>query len=539
MLMDLLVLLAENAGQVVTKERILDQVWQSRFVSESTLTSNVAELRRLLGEGPGRLRLIETISKRGYRLIAPVASGPPEPPRLAVLPFDNLSCDPEEDYFADGMADAVITELGRIAGLRVISRQSVLRFKGCGQSLAEIARELKVDTVVEGSALLAGRRVRITAQLIQVEPEQHLWAQSYECDLGDILAVQAQVARAIAEAVHAALTPLDLARLSCAPRVNSEAHVAYLKARHHGARWTQEGVEKGLQYLAEAIEKDPNYAPAYALLAVCLCVLGYWGHLPIQQAYPRAKAAALKAVELEDSLSEGHVALGLTQWMLDWDLPACEREIRRGLELNPSSEQAHFWLAMFLLIIRGDGRGALEEAKLALELDPLSLTTSFSVAYLLMFAGEYQQAADQARRTLELYPGALHAYYGLGWVYLGESRYAEAVAAFEKAAATSRDAFSLAYLGHAYGRAGQSRAAQAALAELRDLRERGYVPEFCFALPYAGLGDLDRAFESLERCYAERDGRLFWLAAAPCFDPLRSDPRYDDLLRRMALPAPQ
>jgi tetratricopeptide (TPR) repeat protein len=266
-----------------------------------------------------------------------------------------------------------------------------------------------------------------------------------------------------------------------------------------------------------------------------LGVLGYWGYLPIQQAYPRAKEAALKAVELEDSLGEGHVALGLIHWLLDLDLAACERELRRGVELSPSSEFAHLWLAKFLLMIRGDRRSAFEEARLALDLDPVSLSTNFSMAWFWLFAGEYERAAEQARKTLELHPDAHHAYYVLGWVHTAGSQYAEALAAFEKAAAISRDVISLAYLAHAYGRAGQRSAAQALLAELLDRRQREYVPEFALALAHTGLGDLDRALESFERCYEERDSRLFWLPFVPCFDPLRSDPRYDELVRRLAL----
>ncbi len=533
MLMDLLVLLAENAGQVVTKEQILDRLWQGRFVSESALTRNAAELRHALGDSERSPRYLETITKRGYRLIAAVQAGSPAPPRLAVLPFDNLSRDPEEDYFADGMADAVITELGRIAGLRVISRQSVLRFKGTAKGLAEIARELKVDTVVEGSALLAGRRVRITAQLIQVEPEQHLWAQSYECDLGDILAVQGQVARAIAEAVHAALTPQDLARLSRAPRVNSEAHLAYLKGRYHGDKWTQEGIQKAFAYLQQAIATDPSYAPAYASLATYLGVLGFWGHLPIREAYQKARDAVLRALELDESLGEGHAVLAFIKWHLDWDLAGCEEGLRRAIGLNPSSEFARMAYAVFLNIVRRDRESGLVQARLALELDPLSLNTNFGFGWWLLYAGEPEQAIEQARKTLELYPDALHAHSILGWAFVARSMHGEAMAAFEKAVTMSRDALSLASLGHAFGRAGQRHAAEAVLAELLERRTREHVPELVLAMVHAGLGDLDGAFESLEKCFAERDARLFWLPVDPCFAPLRSDPRYVDLIQRL------
>lgn len=538
MLMDLLVLLAENAGQVVSKDQILDQLWQGQLVGESALTRNIAVLRGLLGDSTRQPRYIETITKRGYRLIAPVQPARLfAQPTLAVLPFENLNRDPEEDYFADGMSDALTTELGNISSLRVISRQSVLRLKGAQQSVAEIARDLKVDAVLEGSALRAGNRVRVTAQLIQVEPERHLWAQSYECKMSDILAVQGRVAHAVAESVQAALTPSDLARLSRPLQVNPKAHLAYLKARYHYGKWTKEGGQKGLQYLHEAMQEDPSYAPPHALLAWCLTILGFWGHLPIRPAYAQARVAAVKALALDESLSEGHVALAFVKWFLDWDLPGCEREIRRAIELNPSSELARSAYSLFLVAIPRDRERALEQARLAVDLDPLSLNMNFSLAWILFFAGEYGRAIDQAQRTLELYPDSLMAHQALGWACLARSMPAQAIAAFEKAVGLSRDAGSVAALAYAYGRSGQESAAQALLNELLDKSAREYVPAESLALIYTGLNDWDRAFEWLERCYEERDPHLFWIRVFPVLDRLRSDPRFDALLRRLGLPA--
>lgn len=536
MLMDLLVLLAGRAGQVVSKDEILDRLRKARFVSESALTSDVAELRQVLGDSRTQPRYIETVAKRGYRFVAAVEPNrQPAEPRLAVLLFENLNHDPEEDYFAEGMSDALITELGNIRGLRVISRQSVLQFGSTKKSLTEIANELKVDAVIEGSVLQAGNRVRISVQLIRAEPERHLWAQSYECDLADVLGVQARVARAVAEAVQAVLTPKEVARLSRPLYVNPEAHRAYLKARYHWGKWTKEGVQKGLRYVQEAMQADPGFGPAYAMLASCMITLGYWGFLPGRPAYARAKEAAWKALDLDESLSEAHSALAWSYWFLDWDLGACEREIRRAIEVNPSSEWSHLTHAKFLVTIPRDCQKAREAARLALDLDPLSVTTNFSVAWVLVFAGAYEEAVDQARKALDLYPDSPMAYQALGWAYVGQSLYDDAVGAFRKAAALAGDAHSISGLGHACARAGQEGTAKTLLGELLDMSTRGFVPEVCFCLLYAGMGDLNHAFERLERCYEERDPHLFWLPVMPAFGPLRQDSRYHDMLRRVGI----
>jgi TolB-like protein/Tfp pilus assembly protein PilF len=534
MLMKLLVLLAEHAGQVVTKDRILDQVWEARFVSESALTRDIADLRRLLGDSRKRPQYIETIPKRGYRFIAPVKAGRPiREPRLAVLLFENLNRDPELDYFAEGITDALITELGGIRSMRVISRQSVRHYKDSDKSLPDIARELKVDSVLEGSVLHAGNRVRIAAQLIQAEPEQHLWARNYDCESTDILKIQAEVARAVAESAQAVLTPRDLARLTREIRVKPETHVAYLKARYHVMQWTPDGMQKGMARLQQAIAADPGYAPNYELLAVCLASLGFWGHIPTQQVFPQAKAAALKAVELDENLSEGHAALGLVAWMYDWDLERSRRELELAIDLNPSSAFSHGSYALYLVTVPRDADRALEHARMELDLDPLSLSANFGNAWILFFAGLYDQAVDQAVRTLEMYPDALQANFALGWAFLGRSRFEDATAAFEKAAASSRDAVSLGYLGYAHGLAGRKDAAGVLLGEMLEKARREYVPQSSLAYLYLGVGDVDGALAALEKCFDERDSRLFWFPLALFSDALLKDPRFQALIRRM------
>ncbi len=532
--MKLLVALAERAREVVSKDRILEIVWDARFVSESSLTREVAELRRLLGDIRRTPEYIETIPKRGYRFIAPIQSGVRvAAPRLAVLVFANLNKDPELDYFAEGLTDALITELGSISSLRVISRQSVLHFRNSERSLPEIARELKVDAVVEGSVLHIGNRVRITAQLVKAEPEEHLWARNYECETGDALAFQARTARAVAESIQVKLTPHDLARLSRPIGGDPETHRGYLKARFLILTYNQEDVQTGFRYLNEVIQRDPGFAPAYELMAVCLLALGFWGYLPPRVVYPQARAAALTAIELDNDLSEANATLGLARLVMDWDPPACESVLMRAVELNPSSATVRLSYALFLVTIPKNYERAIEQARSGLELDPLSEQMNFSYAWILFFAGEHSRAIEHALKTLKMYRNSLQAYAVLGWAYLGCAKTLEAVAAFEQAAELSRDPVSLGYLGHAYGLAGRRDAALTVLEEMLKGCSIADLPQTSLAYLYMGLGDFNRAFESLDRCMEQRDSRLFWFPATVFSEAFRADKRFGLLLERM------
>jgi TolB-like protein len=533
-----LALLVEHPGEVVTREELHRRLWREEvFVDfDNNLNTAVGRLREALGDSADHPRFIETLAKRGYRFMARV-----EPcerlaePRLAVLIFENLNRDPDQDYFAEGISDALITELGSVSSLRVISRQSVLRFKDTKKSLTEIARELKVDALLEGCALHSDKRVRVSAQLVRAEPEQHLWAQSYECELGDVLAVQGRIAHSVAEAVEAALTPKDVARLARPRPVNSQAHLAYLKARHHWGTWTKEGIEKALRHLDEAIQADPEFAPAYSMLSYCMTVLGFWGHVSQKEAYGKAQGAALRALALDDLLCDAHTALGVAHWFGEWDLPAAEREFRRALELNPSSEFAHLMHANFLLTVRRDRERALEAAGRALDLDPLSINTSFEVAWILVFAGEYKRAVVQSLKTLELYPGSYFAQQTLGWGYVGLSDYDGAEKAFQKAVDLVPETYSISSLAYVFARIGRRREAEALLGELLRRSASEVVPEVCLALIYGGLDDRDHAFELLEKCYKERHPQLFYIPLQPGYFLLRDDPRYENLLGRMNL----
>jgi adenylate cyclase len=385
----------------------------------------------------------------------------------------------------------------------------------------------------EGSVLHAGNHIRITAQLIQAEPEEHLWARDYDCEIGDALEVQAQVARAVAESIHASLTPQDIARLSRKIPGNPDTLRAYLKARFLIMTWNQADVQTGFQYLNEVIQKSPGFALAYELLASCLFALGFWGYLPPRVVYPQARAAAMKAVELDDLLCEAHATLGLANLVMDWDAAACERELERAVEINPSNDAVRLSCALYLVTMSRKREEALKQAKLGLEANPLSEHTNFSYAWILLFAGEYDSAREHALKTMDMYRNSLQLYFILGWAHLGRARVTDAVEAFEKAVAISRDTVGLGYLGHAYGLAGRRDEALAALQEMLERSEREEVPLTSLALIHIGLGDFDKALDLFDKCFEERDGRLFWLPLTIFCDTFCADPRYQQLLQRM------
>lgn len=536
MLLDLLVLLAERPGEVVSKDRIFDQLRNNRFVSESTLTRDVAELRRALGDDARHPCYIETIPKRGYRLVADVEAGSFAEPIVAVLPFDSLKAHSEEEYFADGITDAVITELGRIGDLRVVSRQSVLRFKGSTMSLRDIARELGVDALIEGTAILQGKHFRITAQLIQVEPEQHLWAERYEGTTSDLVATERRIALAVAESIRGALAPDERARLESTKDSHPEAHLEYLKARHHWGKWTQPALQTALLHARRAIDLDPTYAPAHEMLARSFAILGYWGYMPGREAYPLAKSSAEHAIDLDESLGDAHAALGLVRWLNDWDIESCASESKFAVALSPSSEFARLIRALFLVTMRGDRQGALDEASAALTLDPLSFFSNFGTTWIYIFTRDYEQAAHQAAATIEMYPEALHAHFAMGHVKLGQERYSEAVSAFETALHLEREITLLGSLGHAYAKTGRVSEARALLTEIAERAASEEVSLTVPAMVHIGLGEHERALALLEKAYRARDGRLFGIATIPTFLSLHNDSGYRNLISRLGLP---
>jgi eukaryotic-like serine/threonine-protein kinase len=456
---------------------------------------------------------------------------------IAVLPLENLSRDPEQEYFADGMTDALITDLSKIGSLRIISRTSVMQYKGVHKPLPEIARALNVDAVVEGSVVRSGNRVRITAQLIEATTDRHLWAESYERDLRDILDLQSEIARAIANEINVKLTPREQAGLVGSRPVDPEAHELYLRGRYYQEKRTQEGLQRAIVYFERAIEKDPNYALGHAALAASYIMLEDFSVLTPEEALPKARAAATKALEVDDNLTEAHAALGLV--LIHSYVPGgwetAEKELRRAVELNPGYTSAHHWYALCLLA-EGRADDAVAEIKRALELDPLSLIINTNVGSILTLARRYDQAIEQQKKTLALNPSFPSAYWPLGVAYEQKGMFNEAIAEFQKAIALERSPTYVAGLGHAYAAAGRRGEAEKVLAELIKLSKQSYVPSYELAVVYTGLGSKDQALASLQIACDKQSGRLYFLKLDPRFDPLRPDPRFRDLLRCVGLP---
>ena len=455
---------------------------------------------------------------------------------LAVLPLESLSADSSQDYFADGMTDELITDLSQISALRVISRTSVMPYKHAGKSLPQIARELDVDAVVEGTVLRSGDRVRITAQLIQANADKHLWAASYEGDVRDTLALQNQVARSIAEQIRISLSPQEQAVLKSAKVVNPEAYEAYLKGRYFWNKRTADSLKTAVDYFSQAIAKDPNYAQAYTGLADAYALLGDWqyGVLAPKEAFPKAKAAAIKALELDSALSEAHNSLAFCFDAFDWDFESAGKEFRRAIELNPGYATAHHWYAWHLSLM-GQYDEAIAEMKKAKNLDPLSLIINSDLAELLVIAHFYDESIIQSRKTIGMDPNFALAHNQLAQAYLQKDMYGEAVAELQKAVALSKGSPTcIANLARAYAASGKTSEAVKLLDDLKKNSNRNYSDASEIAVIYAALGDSDHAMNWLEKGFEERFNPA--VLSRPGFDPLRSDPRFKDLVRLIGLP---
>jgi TolB-like protein/DNA-binding winged helix-turn-helix (wHTH) protein/Flp pilus assembly protein TadD len=600
----ILILLTERAGELVTREELHQKLWPSdTFVGfEHGLNAAVKRLRQALDDSADTPRFVETLPRRGYRFIAPieivgasrhaldVSGAPPDQQpsgageqvnvagktaanerlrwvfswkgasfasvlalalltiwifrpaspsgsirSLAVLPLENLSGDPSQDYFSDGMTDELITELGQIRELRVISRTSVMTYKGVRKSLPKIARELNVDAVVEGTVLRSREQVRITAQLIHAHADKHLWAQSYEGDMREALALQKQVARAIAEHIRIELTPAERDVLKNVKAVNAEAYEAYLKGRYFWNKRTADGFRKAVDYFNQAIEKDPTYAPAYSGLADSYALLGDWeyGVLAPGEAYPKAKAAATKALELDNALGEAHISLAFTLDGFDWDFEAAGTEFKRGINLAPSYATGHQWYAGHLTLL-GRSAEAIEEMKKAENLDPLSLIISADLAEDFLIANRYDEGVAQVKKTIDIDANFALAHYQLGQAFLQKHKNNEAIAELQKAVELSGGSTACtSSLAYAYALSGRKNEAVTILNDLKNRTNRSFSNAPEIALVYLGLDQRDQAMAWLETGYAERFNP--GVLRRPAFDPLRSDPRFQDLLRRIGL----
>jgi TolB-like protein/DNA-binding winged helix-turn-helix (wHTH) protein len=473
---------------------------------------------------------------------------------VAVLPLVNLSGDKDQDYFADGMTEALTTDLGKIGALRVISRTSVMQYKDTKKTLPEIARELNVEALVEGTVARSGNHLRITANLVQASPEKHLWAETYETELGDILTVQGEVAQAVAREIQVKLTPEEQKLLGSARPVNPKAHDDYLKGRYSCGEETRPGLDGAVQYFQQAIEEDPKDPLAYAGLADCYAVWAWAGDYfagdpSPKDVLPKAREAALKALELDDGLAEAHTALAVVELILDWNWPAAEREFKRAIELNPNHSPAHVWYAHYLAAM-GRSDECIAESKRSLALDPVSEFMNDFGAWAFYFAHRYDLFLDVSEKYLRLNPKAPWPHYNTGLIYEHTGRGGEAIQEFlkgEERFGMSEDR--LAELRRAYQQSGERGYWRKILAFSQEVSKRprqfattsgygwlDYAQDADVAAVQVRIGDFNAAFASLEKGYANRGDALVYLNVDPYWDKIRSDPRFQDLVRRVGLP---
>jgi TolB-like protein/DNA-binding winged helix-turn-helix (wHTH) protein len=572
--------LLERPGELVTREELRQRLWpQDTFVDyDHSLNVAVQRLREALGDSATEAHYIETLPRRGYRFIAPVEvieparetrpwrrrgwalalvalpgalavllalnlgglrdrllgrPAPGETASIAVLPLENLSGDPEQEYFADGMTEALITELGKVSALRVISRTSAMQYKTRNKPLPEIAKELNVDTVVEGSLVRQGDRIRITVQLLRTNPEGHLWAESYERDLRDVLALQGELARSIARAIRVELTAEEESRLAAPRAINPEAHLAYLKGRYFQDKRTAEGMRQALAHFQTAVALDPGYAPAYVGIALSYAIGdGFYLGLRPDQAFAKTEEAALKAVALDDAAGSAHLALAQVK-CYQWDFRGADRELQHALELSPGDAQAHQVYGQYL---RGMGRyrESIQELQRALTLDPLSTLLMGDLGVTYRYAGQLDRALKLCREALQMDADSIFVHWCLASAYWRAGRIEEALEFHwpdPRRPDVSRQAQKI------YQRAGRQEMLRWLVnnAIQRQAKGESVTSEEIAGL-WTELGDKDQAFIWLEKAYQDHGVELWTLKGDPAFAPLRDDPRFQDLLRRMNLP---
>jgi TolB-like protein/DNA-binding winged helix-turn-helix (wHTH) protein len=594
-----LAMLLEHPGDLVTREEIREKLWpRDTFIDfEHSVNSAIKRLREVLGDDATTPRFIETLPRHGYRFIAPVegalapvfspakggdagitatagarrvrlqrrwaagaifsvpvallailvglnvaglrdrllrhAAPVPKIESIAVLPLENLSGDPEQEYFADGMTDALITNLGKIKALRVISRTSVMRFKQTTKPLPEVGRALNVDAVVEGTVQRSGNRVRITANLLYAPTDRHLWAETYERELGDVLALQGDVARAIADQIRISVTPQEELSLRHARPVNPEAYEAYLKGMQYWYRLTPQDIDSALEYFELALKEDPNYAPAHSGVALVWIGRQQMGYTAPREAGPKAKAAALKAIELDNTLAQAHSSLATVNCFYEWDWAGADVEFKRAIELNPNYPDARALYSHCLMCMKRSEEG-MAEIQRALELDPLNAFFRAFYAVDLHIPGRYDEAIAQFHKALRTSPELPFAHWELSCIFFTKGLCEESLAEVKAYYAGDREMEEA--LTQGYEQSGYSGAMRRA-ADIRAARSRKtYVLPCDVAMLYVWAGEKAQALEWLKKGFEVRDPNMPYINVDPTYDRLRSDPRFQDLLRRMNFP---
>jgi TolB-like protein/DNA-binding winged helix-turn-helix (wHTH) protein/Flp pilus assembly protein TadD len=597
----LLALLLERPGEVVTREELRHAIWADSFVAfDEGLDAAIYKLRTALGDSAEHPQFVETLPRRGYRFIGAVEGGVvssegerSEPPpaeqssqpwfkrsrvalaaglvvllvalllaantgglrdrlqsrsrsgrihSIAVLPLVNLSGDSAQEYFAEGMTEALVTRLGKVGGLRVISYTSAMHFKDTHETLPEIGRQLNADVIVEGAVLRAGNRVRVTAQLVDAATDRHVWAESYERDVRDVLSLQNELALAIAREIQVRLSPSDQTPVqgASAALVSPEAYDLYLKGRYEWNDWTEPGLKKSIQYFEEVIQMDPGYAPAWAGLSDAYSLSGIFGFLPPNVTLPKAKAAALRAIQLDESSSEAHVSLSGVLLHLEWSWSGSERELQRAITLNPNNAMAHQWYG-YLLSATGRFDKAIAEMKRALELDPLSPNKQNSLGATFYRAGRYDEALQYLREVPDPDVNSETRHRRIGAIYERTGRQREAIAEWLTALRLAGKEELAASVERKYLSSGFAEAKKTFLrGDLREMQRRaeGAYPRplaIDVAADYALLGEKSNAVDWLNRALRERDASLMYLKVDDRFEAVRSDPRFRDIVRRNGL----
>jgi TolB-like protein/Tfp pilus assembly protein PilF len=539
----LLLLLVRRAGEVLHRNTIEKEIWgdQIHVDFEGGLNFCIKQIRAALQDDAATPRFVETLPKQGYRFIASVQrqqrSRADERIMLAVLPFDNLTGQADQEYFTDGMTEELITQLSRLNPQRlgVIAFTSAKQYKETSKSIDQIGRELRVDYIIEGSVRRAGNRVRIAAQLVEVADQCYLWAEAYNRTLDDVITIQTDVAQRVAHSLMLELLPDHRAQMARAASGNSEAYEMYLKGRFYWNKRTEDAFMKALKYYQAAIDRDPEYAPAYAGIADVYEIAGFYSAIPPKEAHEKSRAAITKALEFAPGYADAHASIAYGKFLYEWDFDGAEAAFRHALELNPNQVTGHSWYALCLAALRRFDE-ALAQTAFALELDPLSLVVNSHKGWVLYFARRYDDAIKQLLNTIEIDPNFAVAHFFLGLVYLKTENYAEATRHFVKAKEASNEhPAAIAGWIAATARSGKKAEAKKILSELEQMAERRYVIPYYLTLAYLGLGDNARALQWLERSCDDRSSYMPNIGADPALDPLRGSPRFEKLLRSVGI----
>ncbi|HEX8889425.1 MAG TPA: winged helix-turn-helix domain-containing protein [Pyrinomonadaceae bacterium] len=559
-----LLLLVERAGSVVEKSQMMSELWPDRYVEESNLTQNIFTLRKALGESESKDQYIETVPKRGYRFVKPVKEvheeiddSAAETARgvrsataqrqttkrqaepnitLAVLPLVNASEDSNLEYLSDGIIENIINTLSQLPQLRVITRSTVFRYKGQEADPQQVGRALGASAVLTGRIFQLGERLIIATELVDVAQGWQIWGEQYNRTLSDILSVQQEVSKHISEELRLKLTDEDEQKLGRYYNVAPEAYLYYLKGRYYYNKRTESGYQKAIESFEHAIDIDPGYALAYCGLADSYAAYDFYGILPPWEANPKAKAAALNALAIDDTLAEPHASLACVKMIYERDWVGAEKEFKRAIELNPNYVHSHNWYSHFLMAM-GRIEESFNESRIALELDPLDQGVAQYLGWHYLHARQYDKSVKQLEQTLEQNPDFCLAHITLGMAYEQRSEFDKAIAEFQKAGQICKLSIIQGFIGHAYALAGRRDKAVQILEELSELSKRSYVPPYVIALIYTALSEKSEAFEWLDKAYAAQNEWLNWIKVAPEVDSLRSDPRFQKLIKLLKLPS--